>query len=256
MVLAMSAVQAQTVVNSTWSGGGLLTFNSMATGSTTSGLSTSGNTFNGSASFTNNGPTYGVDNTLTQFSAVVGSGGNINSTVNRTGSYVSGGYGAAGQSITSYAGSSGSAALVTNATVNYASLYDNSNNLKTTAGNTLEASGTSFGLGYQVDSGVANNIAGFSSVGSGSGAVNMTGSGANYSSTVSLGNGIGHYTQANYAYTGTGTFNYGGIATHSLTVLGSNNTLPGTVESPASVSVVGSYTGAGTWTNFALSGNK
>ncbi|MFZ2187554.1 MAG: hypothetical protein WAV46_02930 [Candidatus Moraniibacteriota bacterium] len=254
-----TASAAPTTVTSTWNGSGTITFDAVAAGSTHANVQTGGFAVAGTASFLNNNDNpygYGVDTTKLDVNASVTGGGGIQVVNNRIGSYVPM-YGASGQSISAIAQSSdGTAALVQHSTVNYASMNDvGYGQAHTTGGNTMDASGSAFSLGYTVNTGTANNVSGFNASGSGTGAVILASSGASANS-FKMGNGQGIYTQANYTANGIGSFAYGGSATNSLTVLGANNTLPGTVGNPATVTISANYAGALTWTNFAIAGNK
>ena len=255
--LALSA-SAQTTISSTWNGSGTVTFDASTANSTHVNVMSSGYTINGAATYVNNGDNpygYGVATTKFDVNASVAGGGYVQSAVTRTGSGAM--YGAAGQSITAYASSTdGNAALVQHTNVNYASMNDiGYGQSRTALGNTMDASGSAYTLNYVVNTGAANNNGGFVANGSGSGAVVLASSGVS-ANGFAMGTGQGIYTQANYSYNGVGTFSYGGVATNNLTVHGTGNTLPGTAANPASVNVVGSYAGAGTWNNFAISGAK
>lgn len=257
-----SAAQAQTTVNTTWNGGGNVDTSVTATGSTAATFSTGGNMISGSFGFTNQGNNpygYGVSNTTTNVNAAVGSGGFISSSVNRTGSYVPL-YGLAGQSISAAASSSdGSAALVQNASVNYAGMTDiGYGQPKTAGGNTVDASGSNVILSYGVNTGSAGNNAGILVNASGSAALNLSSSGVRYNS-FGMGQGQGIFTQANFSGTGIGTVSTGGMATGSLSVANSGSTVYGTVNNPASVTTNINYATTGnqvqSW-NFALGGTS
>ena len=258
--VATGSAFAQTTSSATWNGGGTFTFGAVGTNASTGAMSTQGNGLVGTASYTNqeNNPyTYAVPNTSFAVNGAVGAGGVINSSLTRTGSY-SPMYGAAGQSITAFVGTSdGTAGLVMNASTNYAGMQDLGYGAPRTAGgNTIQASGTAYRINYAVDTGVAHNNAGVAVQGTGSASITQQFSGAS-AHGFSLANGGGIYTGANIAASGTGSFSFGGVATNKLTVLGSGNSLPGTAANPASFTGTGTFSGANaTWTNYAISGNN
>ncbi len=254
-----SSAFAATTSSSTWSGGGTFVFSATGANGSTAALNTAGGNINGSATYTNqeNNPyAYGVPNTSFNVNATVGNGGMISSSLTRTGS--GSGYGAAGQSIVGQVGTSdGTGALVMNASTNYAGMQDVGYGRPTTAGgHTIDASGTAYQINYSVNTGAANNNGGVSVSGSGSASITQQYSGAS-ANGFNLANGGGIYTGANIAASGTGRFVFGGAATSSLTVVGSGNTLPGTVANPASFNGTGTFSGANvSWTNYAISGNN
>ena len=260
--LASAASFAATTSTATWNGGGTFTFDATTGGNgSTAHLITQGNNLLGTATFVNqetNPHNYGVTNTSFNVDAAVsGNGGMIASGLQRDASWAPM-YGAAGQSITSSAGTSdGTAGLVMNASTNYASMQDVGwDQPRTAGGHTLDASGTAYQLSYNVNTGAINNAGGVIIEGTGSAAITQNFTGAS-GTGFNLANGGGIFTKADIAASGTGQFSFGGSATNTLTVLGANNALPGTASNPATFTGTGTFSGANmTWTNFAISGKN
>jgi hypothetical protein len=261
-LLVASGASAQTTVvtNWGWNGGGQASVDAVASGSTHSNVVTNANSALGTVTFTNmqNNPYgYGVDSTTTDVDASVGNGGWIQSTFNRTGSGAP--YGAAGQSIQSYAFSNdGTAAVSNHAVVNYASLSDVGYGNALPSGNSVEAAGSSFQVNYAVNTGVANNSAGITATGSGSAAISQNFSGVS-ATNYSLAQGGGIFTKANFSAQGIGTMQYGGVATKQLTLSNTGTQIYGTAANPASFTGTLTYdtTGAGvtqTYIDFSVSG--
>lgn len=261
LMVAAPALAQSTTAGATWNGNGSFAFNANGSGSSTAAFNTSGNGAIGSVTYVNQGNNpygYGVSNTSLNASALVTAGGFIQSTVTRDGS--GGMYGPAGQSISASAFSSdGGAALVQHSNVNYASMNDiGYGQSQTAGGNTLDASGTVIELNYVVNTGQANNSAGFLLQGTGNAAVDLASSGVS-ANGFGMGQGQGIYTQGLFSGTGMGTVSTGAIATSSLFVANSGSTIYGTAANPASVSTLINYATSGaqvqSW-NFAIGGTR
>lgn len=259
--LAAGSAFAATTSTAAWNGNGSFSFNATTGGNgSTASMATMGNGVVGTSTFVNqeNNPYgYGVTNTNFNVLGAVGAGGQISSSLTRDASYVPM-YGGSGQSINAFVGTSdGTAGLVMNASTNYAAMQDvGYGQPRTAGGHTIDASGTTYQINYSVDTGVANNAGGVSVSGTGSASITQQFSGAS-GTGFNLANGGGIFTGANIAASGTGTFSFGGVATNTLTVLGSGNSLPGTVANPASFTGTGTFSGANaTWTNYAISGHN
>lgn len=248
-----------TSVDATWNGAGAFNFNANGLGSSTGAFSTFGSMGAiGAINYTNqaNNPyNYGVSNTSMDVNASIAGGGFVSSSLTRDGSAAM--YGAAGQSISGYAESNdGSAAMAQHARVNYASMHDRGyGESRTAGGNTLEASGSVAAIGYVVNTGVAGNLARIDAIGTGSMALRQNYSGAS-GNGLSLANGGGIVTAANFTANGTGQLSYGALSTGSVNVHGMGQTVLGTVDNPASFNATLNYSGAQNWNNWHLTGTS
>lgn len=262
LAMASAASAQSTTVSGSWNGNGSFGFNASGSNSSTSTFSTQGNGAVGAITYGNLGNNpygYLVSNTSLNVDARVAAGGFMTSQVVRDGSYAPL-YGAAGQSITASAFSSdGAAALVQHVGVNYAGMSDiGYGQSRTAGGNTLDASGTTIELNYVVNTGAANNSAGFLVQGTGSAAVLLASSGVS-ANGYGMGQGQGIFSQGQFSGTGQGTFTTGGVATGSLFVANSGSTIYGTAANPASITTIGNYATTGAqiqnW-NFVLGGTR
>lgn len=176
LVLSIGLVSATTDVDTTWSGSGNFETHVYAGDDAETHFWTGGNVISGEFHATdsdNNPYNYGVDNFNTWSKAAVANGGFIESETLRTDSKDSS-YGAAGQRVYSYIGSSNVAEYAYNTNTNYASMSNNQYGQPTwtTNGYQLEASGSSFQMMHQLTDADGDG-ANIQATGSGSGATKL-----------------------------------------------------------------------------------
>ena len=202
---AMAA--APTNVSITWNGGGSVG-GTVNTGDTTSTFLVSAGLANGSftATDSNNNPYgYNVDSNTAYITGTLTNGSMAFQTVRNT-SYVPM-YGVAGQSVYAYVGSSGTGAMATGSSTNYASMVNGTYGLTHTANGynfEADASGGSYQITQTISS--PNALAWFNSLGSGTSKINDMTTQASGANSVDLGWGAGCYTNANALFTGAGSF--------------------------------------------------
>lgn len=260
-----SPAGAATTVNTSWNASGNVSQSGSATNSSSYAWSTGGSAVAGTSAYTNqeNNPYgYAVPNTSLSLIGTVAGGGFITSETDRTGSYLPL-YGGSGQYVSASASSSdGTAALVQNASVNYAGLQDLGHYgvTPTPNGNTVDASGSAIIVQYAVGTG-AVGAAGIQVAGSGSASITQNYAGAS-AHGFSMGVGGGDYQLASFTAQGIGTVNTGGVATNSLSLVNTGGTIFGTTANPASVTTTIHYDTTGapagtsqTW-NYGLSGTN
>ncbi len=206
------------VVTVTWDGGGTVG-GTVDTGATVSTFTVSAGAANGSftATDSNDNPYgYGVDTNSAYINGTI-SNGYMQFQTDRVSSYVPM-YGVAGQSIFNFVGSSGTGAMATGSSTNYAAMGNGTyGKPHTTGGFNFEAnagSGT-----YQVLQTISaiEALAQFVANGSGTVKINSMTTEAAGTANVNLGWGGGCYTNATMLATGAGDFTATAIGKNSVT---------------------------------------
>jgi hypothetical protein len=249
---AMVMADSPTSVVVNWGGTGVV--NSTVTAGTSSvhSFNTDGGSVAGNFVVNNAGDNpynYGVASTNSYIQGGVGNGV-LTYTVNRTGSYPM--YGAAGQVAQSYVlADGGTAYMATGSTMNYAAMVNGTyTKPKTPGGYNFETNATYFEAGSLISSGIGNDQAYFTSIGSGTAKINdMTNEASAYG--VQLGRGAGCYTNANALFNGIGTFTVGANGGNNIQTGTINANGNGTVGSVTYQAIL-NYNGAASNTDYSV----
>jgi len=247
---AMADSPTSVVVN--WGGTGHIDSTATAGTSSVHSFTTDASSIGGQFTVNNAGDnpySYGVSTVNSYINGGVGNGG-LTYTVTRTGSYPM--YGAAGQVAQSYVTADGGTAyMATGSSDNYAAMVNATyGKSKTPGGFNYEANATLFTIGSMVTAGPSNDIAWFTSIGTGTANINDMTNEAN-AGGVKLGRGGGCYTNATFGGNGAGTFTVWGS--------GGNNIQTGTINANGNGSVgsvtyssILNYAGTATNTDYSI----
>lgn len=253
-----------TNVTVTWSGTTDVTGN-VNTGDSVTGFSVSANNATGTftATDSNNNPySYGVDNNSAAITGNFSGGGEMVFQTTRTDSYAPM-YGASGQTVYNYVGSSDAGSMTTNSGTNYAGMvnctYGQDKTLS--SGYNYTASGSSFVIQQYVTA-PGGDYAGFVSGGNGSAVIDSMTTQASGLNNTDLGWGGGCYTNADATFTGAGTFQVSAVGANNIStpISGASGTIStggwvlngnGTSGS-ATMSVIANYLNGGSVGNFSV----
>ncbi len=196
----------------------------VTTGATTTNFAVNagGATGTFTATDSNDNPySYGVDTNSAYISGNFTNGGTMSFQTVRNTSYVPM-YGTSGQTVYTFVGSSGTGAMATGSSTNYAGMTNGTYGQPHTAnGYNFEASGSSYQIQQTISS--TNAWAGFNSVGNGTAQINDMTTGAYGATSANLGFGGGCYTNANATMTGAGQFTVSATGSNSITTPAGGN---------------------------------
>lgn len=257
--VVIANVGSASSVNTIWNGtGGSFTLNGTMGNpvgalnpASTINVFNGGTAFSGSTNLVNAGDnpySYGVNTTTSNIKAGFTGGGYAEFNETRNSSYAM--YGAAGQTVSGYVGSTATGEMAMNVVTNFAAMgVGNYAKPTTTQGNQFEATGT-FTVLHSVSDSSGTDGGMIQNIGTGTTRINAMSSDL-AGSSFNFGAGQGCYTNATVAATGTGQLALTGVGANYLNAPGFGITLPG----GGSFQTVANYGAGLNVTNFSINGN-